>query len=167
VQQIKPPPLVVVIDSDSSDDVLAIATGHVRVADRCTVCGNSTSAGANFGVGNVVIIEYAYDVIPENIREALGLEEGDSIYVQYQHLAAIDESITVGKEVQLGEIVGQLGNTGRSEGAHLHLEIHVGAAGALGRGTKDGTYDTHSKAWHKLTIVDPGLIWDIPQQASD
>jgi RHS repeat-associated protein len=150
-------------DSDTPNDVWAIATGRVRVADNCTVCrGGGRSAEANFGVGNVVIIEYIYDVIPANIREAFGLVKGDSVYIQYQHLESIDESITVGKEVQLGDTVGQYGNTGLSDGDHLHLEIHIGRAGALGRGTKDGTYDTHSKAWHELSIVDPNLIWNIP-----
>lgn len=156
-------------DKDTSDDLFAIAEGRVRVTDACTVCGYSDSANANFGAGNVVIIEYIYDVIPANIREALGLKRGDSVYVQYQHLASINESITVGQEVQPGDVVGQYGNTGLSKGVHLHLEVHIGTAGALGRGpnsTPGNSYNIYNTAWHELSLVDPGLIWNIPQPPS-
>ena len=152
-------------DKDTPDDLLAIAVGRVRVADACTVCGYSDSKDANYGTGKVVIIEYVYDVIPANIRDALGLERGESVYVQYQHLASIDESITIGQVVQLGDVVGQYGDTGLSKGAHLHLEVHMGTAGALGRGsnvTNEDSYNTHVTAWHELSLVDPRLIWNIP-----
>jgi hypothetical protein len=37
-----------------------------------------------------------------------------------------------------------------------------GPVEALGVGNTDGTYDTHSNAWHELRIINPHLIWDIP-----
>jgi RHS repeat-associated protein len=149
--------------SNVTTNLRAVATGHVRVAEACTVCrGGGRSKEANYGVGNVVIIEYAYDVIPHDILEKIGLAEGNSIYVQYQHMATINETIAAGKQVQRNQIVGQYGNTGISDGAHLHLEVHMGVAGALGTGSLDGSYETHNMAWHNLSLVNPALLWNIP-----
>lgn len=41
----------------------------------------------------------------------------------YGHLDRID--VEAGQEVQRGDLVGRLGNTGRSTGPHLHYEVHV------------------------------------------
>ena len=156
------------LKSDVTTNLRAVTTGYVRVADACTVCrGGGRGAGANFGTGNVVIIEYAFNAIPPNIREAIGLEEGNSVYVQYQHMAAINASVQPGMQVQRNQVVGQYGDTGISDGAHLHLEVHIGKAGALGSGSMDRntSYDTHSQAWHSLSLVDPALIWNIPRNA--
>lgn len=139
----------------------------MRVADNCTICNDphDDTKDANYGIGNVVIIEYAYAAIPQHIREALGLEAGMSMYVQYQHMATINDGIAAGAQVQLGDVVGEFGDTGRSFGAHLHLEVRIGATGALGFGSANGSYDTHESAWHDLTVVDPNQIWDIPDTA--
>lgn len=42
----------------------------------------------------------------------------------YAHLSRLD--VRAGQSVRAGQIVGAVGNTGRSFGPHLHLEIHPG-----------------------------------------
>ena len=43
----------------------------------------------------------------------------------YAHMARIAPHITAGSRVKQGEIIGYVGSTGRSSGAHLHYEILV------------------------------------------
>ena len=42
----------------------------------------------------------------------------------YGHMSRIHDKIRVGKKVKAGEIIGYVGNTGRSTGPHLHWELH-------------------------------------------
>jgi len=39
----------------------------------------------------------------------------------YAHLS--DTRVHTGREIQAGEVIGRIGNTGRSDGAHLHIEL--------------------------------------------
>lgn len=68
--------------------------------------GTVTKAGWQGGYGNLVIIDH-----------------GNGLESYYAHLSAI--SVQVGESVSQGEVIGKVGNTGRSYGAHLHLEIRV------------------------------------------
>ena len=43
----------------------------------------------------------------------------------YAHMSRIAPHITAGSRVKQGEIIGYVGSTGRSTGAHLHYEILV------------------------------------------
>lgn len=66
--------------------------------------GVVTFAGQQSGYGNVIIINH------RNGYETL-----------YGHLDSID--VKVGQIVEKGEVIGVMGNTGRSTGTHLHFEI--------------------------------------------
>lgn len=57
------------------------------------------------GYGKHIVIDHGYDY------ETL-----------YAHLS--DMSVQVGDRVKRGDLIGELGNTGRSTGPHLHYEIH-------------------------------------------
>lgn len=73
---------------------------------KTTGDGVVTFAGWQNGYGRLVII-----------RHPNGYE------TRYAHLSAIDT--TVGKNVKRGEVIGKLGNSGASTGAHLHFEVRI------------------------------------------
>ena len=65
-----------------------------------------THAGWESGYGNLV-----------TIRHEFGLE------TRYGHLSKVRAS--VGQKVSRGDRIGDMGNTGRSTGTHLHYEVRV------------------------------------------
>ena len=71
------------------------------------------SAGYEAGYGNKVEVRY-----------------WDGTVSVYAHMDSID--VAVGQQVGSGVRVGASGNTGRSTGPHLHLEIHPDGGGAVG-----------------------------------
>lgn len=52
--------------------------------------------------------------------------EGNAVYTRYAHASAIASGIEVGSQVTTSTIIMYAGNTGASEGAHLHFEVCVG-----------------------------------------
>jgi murein DD-endopeptidase MepM/ murein hydrolase activator NlpD len=69
--------------------------------------GVVVSAGMDGAYGNKIEIRYT-----------------DGTVSVYAHMDSITAS--VGQRVSSGELIGRTGNTGRSTGPHLHLEIHPG-----------------------------------------
>jgi murein DD-endopeptidase MepM/ murein hydrolase activator NlpD len=51
------------------------------------------------------------------------IDNGWGVYTLYAHQSRID--VTVGQEVQAGETIGQIGETGHVTGPHLHWEMWV------------------------------------------
>jgi murein DD-endopeptidase MepM/ murein hydrolase activator NlpD len=72
-----------------------------------TADGVVTHAGWESGYGKLV-----------TVRHAFGLE------TRYGHLSEI--RVNVGDRVSRGDRIGDMGNTGRSTGTHLHYEVRVG-----------------------------------------
>jgi murein DD-endopeptidase MepM/ murein hydrolase activator NlpD len=57
--------------------------------------------------------------------KAVIIDHGLGVYSGYYHLSGI--AVEVGYEVERGDLIGQVGSTGLSTGAHLHWEIRVGS----------------------------------------
>lgn len=96
-------------------EVLAVADATVvavrsDLAENPTVAGNGKHSLAD-AAGNYVV---------------LGLTDGR--FVIYEHLKPDSVTVSVGKRVRRGQVIGALGFTGDSTGPHLHF--HVADAGA-------------------------------------
>ncbi|MEJ1090710.1 M23 family metallopeptidase [Microbacterium sp. Mu-43] len=83
--------------------IQSIADGTVRLA---------TEAGGNYGV--TVYIDHEID--------------GQIITSHYSHMQYGSLRVQTGDKVKVGDIVGTVGNTGRSYGAHLHFELILNGA---------------------------------------
>jgi murein DD-endopeptidase MepM/ murein hydrolase activator NlpD len=96
------------------DPFLHIAAMHTGLDFRgeygepihVTAAGTVTIAGWSGGYGKMVEVDH-----------------GNGLATRYGHLSAID--VKVGQVVRIGDVVGQLGSTGRSTGPHLHYETRV------------------------------------------
>jgi len=71
---------------------------------RAPADGVVVKAGREAGYGNVVYISH-----------------GNDVTTRFGHLS--DFAVRVGQEIQRGDIIGYVGNTGRSLGPHLHYEV--------------------------------------------
>lgn len=80
--------------------------GPVGTQIFATADGKVTFAGWQRGYGNII-----------KISHELGTE------TRYAHLSRI--RVKVGQKVSRGALIGDMGNTGRSTGSHLHYEVRV------------------------------------------
>lgn len=129
--------------STSSPPVIAGGIGKVSRVVKCTKCTDDKpsaiqdhgypawddeviySAEWGWGFGNFVVVKYAWDDLPATMQThliSIGLA-GAFAYVIYAHLKSINVALNEG--VNKGTVLGILGNTGNSKGAHLHFEVAV------------------------------------------
>jgi hypothetical protein len=76
---------------------------------------------------------------------AIHIEHAGKLSTIYGHLSRFAEGIEPGVYVRRGQVIGYVGNTGRSTGAHLHFEVLVAGRpvdpSTLTRPTRLGAFD--------------------------
>ena len=82
-------------------------------------------AGWNYGYGHYVIVRYHNDILPESTKAELAKRgfAGGHCFVMYAHLQ--DILVQPGQDLQPNQQIATLGNSGNSEGPHLHLELRA------------------------------------------
>jgi len=73
---------------------------------RATANGKVVSAGWSGGYGRMVEIDH-----------------GNGLSTRYGHLSEIN--VKIGDAVRIGQVIGEVGSTGRSTGPHLHYETRI------------------------------------------
>jgi murein DD-endopeptidase MepM/ murein hydrolase activator NlpD len=73
---------------------------------RVTANGKVVSAGWSGGYGRMVEVDH-----------------GNGLSTRYGHLSEIN--VKVGEQVKIGQVIGEVGSTGRSTGPHLHYETRI------------------------------------------
>lgn len=81
---------------------------------------NRSSPGIAASDGGVVVVAGWPD--GQGYGNRVVLDHGNGYRSLYAHLSNI--YVSVGETVSRGQLIGQMGSTGRSTGIHLHLEIH-------------------------------------------
>lgn len=120
-------------------DVVAMADGVVETSldgnyDRCNTCDAAVDSrcgtGFGFGYGNYVVINHgSYKTI-------------------YAHMRTGSVRVGVGATVRCGDVVGQIGSSGCSTGAHLHIETRpLGGAYTTAFDPFAGTCSSSTSRW--------------------
>lgn len=104
--------------------VYAIKNGEVRSINKIE---KLNSQGKGVGGGCYITIWH------ENDGEVPGLDSGTRFYTSYLHLkqGTIPEGLTVGSKISKGQQIGIVGNSGASQGYHLHFEIRKDASNTI------------------------------------
>ena len=89
--------------ASSGTPVYAAAGGTVRV-----------SQSGYGGYGEAIVIDHVIG--------------GQQVSTLYGHMISGSRVVSVGQTVEAGQMIGQVGNTGRSYGAHLHFEVRLGGS---------------------------------------
>ena len=90
-------------------DIGASYGSAIYAAGSGTVTTAYNDSGYNGGYGNYVMINH-----------------GGGVQTLYAHMSVC--SVSVGQYVSAGQVIGYVGSTGRSTGAHLHFEVWAGGA---------------------------------------
>lgn len=101
------------------------------------------------------------------------IDHGDDVETHYYHMASGTVCVSLGDHVTAGQLLGQMGSTGASTGAHLHfqLEIYgepvdplpfisgedmlVGSGGASGDDNEPAEWSAEAVAW----AVENGILY--------
>ncbi len=100
----------------------------------CSFC-STYHEGVDFDPGQGVAIQSIADgVVSQVVNSHAGLGNhvvvdhvinGQQVQSVYAHMLDGSIKVVVGQKIKVTDQIGQVGSTGESTGAHLHLEIHV------------------------------------------
>lgn len=73
-----------------------------------------------YATGNGTVVKAGWESAYGNL---IKIDHGFGYVTWYAHLSKI--RVRAGQKVMRGEVIGEVGNTGKSTGPHLHYEVHV------------------------------------------
>ena len=127
-------------------DAWDMGTGTaLTVPARTPVFGTviiANQTGWNGGMGTSVVID-----------------EGNGRTHYFMHMVENSLLVSVGDEVKQGDTIGLIGNTGDSQGAHLHYDVEQGG-GRIGDPILAFDSTTLPTGWNFPDAVDNGNNWD-------
>lgn len=107
------------VEGGSISDTFGTRGGAHHGIDIAAAEGTPISSAAP---GIVVLSEDAY----QGYGGTIIIEHADGVRTLYAHMVTGSRLMEAGDWVEAGELIGAVGNTGRSFGPHLHFEVHVG-----------------------------------------
>jgi murein DD-endopeptidase MepM/ murein hydrolase activator NlpD len=152
-EEIPPPvPMAVAVAAGSAAPVGAAVrwpfAGATRISDgygpRAAPCGGCSTfhdgLDMNPGVGTPIgaVADGVVSSVTAFDDGGLGVHvmvdhvvAGQRVTSTYGHMLAGSAAVTAGQSVIAGQLLGAVGSTGQSTGAHLHLEIHLDGVTAI------------------------------------
>lgn len=76
------------------------------------------------------------------------VDHGDGVYTRYAHMKPGGIYVDAGEAVRAGDVIGEMGNSGRSETRHLHFEL----------GTKSAPFDSCGMSQGFDRVYDPDAL---------
>lgn len=119
--------------------------GRVCASGPCTTFheGIDFAAGEGAAVKSIaagVVTHASYDGNHGNHVTVEHRINGEVFTASYSHMQAI--FVRPGQKLERGARIGNVGNTGRSYGAHLHFELHVAGHGPVDPSAWFASHDT-------------------------
>ncbi|MEM7158298.1 MAG: M23 family metallopeptidase [Myxococcota bacterium] len=113
-------------------DLVLVIDGRFRKRDA-----PAKSNEAYFGYGQPLLAPAAGEVIrvvegvPDNVPKTMGRAGGNGVVIDHGfgefsslwHAKTGSVQVKVGDHVEPGQVIGQVGNSGRSSGAHIHFHV--------------------------------------------
>lgn len=125
--------------ANAGTSIKAVAKGKIKAIDRSY--GYTTSWGA------YILLECKIEDLPEPQRSYANKHSREYVWFFYAHLSYVDDKLSVGSDVIVGQTIGKTGDSGSiakdmntvANGGHLHFEARKTGA-KLGTGL-DGRFD--------------------------
>ena len=112
----------------ASGDVVYVRTG---CPESALFSPKSSVRECGSGWGNHVVVHH-----------------GGTTYTRYAHLSDGEVFVEVGDQLRRGDVLGLMGNSGRSETRHLHFEL----------GSTSDTIDPCAGSWSFSYVYDPAVL---------
>lgn len=116
------------VGTDKDDvNIFSVLPGKVVVSEALR-----NEDGTYRSYGEYVVIEHNLDELDDDFYDLSG-----KIYTLYAHMQTDSRVVFEGDEVEQGQVLGTMGNTGNSFGRHLHFEIKTTVRGSSEETTID------------------------------
>lgn len=140
---------------------LRIIFGRKQMHNGIDIVGKNSTLDyiIAFEAGTVTISKYSVSA-----GEYIQIDHGNGIYTRYLHMKKGSRKVKVGDKVKKGQVLGYMGSTGQSTGAHLHFDLNIDGSYVnpepylTGVKTINGKKNKTIEAWQKAAKKDKFAI---------